>query len=269
MATPRGGYRGGHGRVIDHMFYDGLEDAYEKGELMGRFAERCADHYSFTRDAQDHFAETSLKRAREAGENGVFDREIVPVTVKERKGERTMGRDEQPWAASLEKIRTLKPAFASDGTVTAANASSISDGAAALVMMPMSEADRRGLQPLAVIRGHAGHAREPSWFTTAPVGAIQNLFERTGWSNADVDLYELNEAFAVVVMAAMRELDIAHDRVNVHGGACALGHPIGASGARLLVTLINALQTHGLKRGVASLCIGGGEATAMAVELLD
>ncbi len=269
LEKARGGYRLGHGRVIDHMFYDGLEDAYEKGELMGRFAERCADHYSFTRDAQDHFAETSLKRAREAGENGVFDREIAPVSVKERKGERTVARDEQPWTASLEKIRTLKPAFAADGTVTAANASSISDGAAALVMMPMSEADRRGLQPLAVIRGHAGHAREPAWFTTAPVGAIQNLFERTGWSNADVDLYEINEAFAVVVMAAMRELDIAHDRVNIHGGACALGHPIGASGARLLVTLINALKTHNLKRGVASLCIGGGEATAMAVEVLD
>lgn len=264
----RGGYRLGHGKVVDHMFFDGLEDAYDKGELMGRFAERCAGHYSFSRDAQDHYAETSLTRAREAGGNGVFDAEITGVTVKERKGEREVARDEQPLNASLEKIRTLKPAFAKDGTVTAANASSISDGAAALVLMPLSEAEKRGLTPLAAIRGHSSHAQEPAWFTTAPVGAIQKLFQYTGWSNSDVDLYEINEAFAVVVMAAMKELDIAHDRVNIHGGACALGHPIGASGARIIVTLINALRTHGLKRGVASLCIGGGEATAVAIEML-
>ncbi|MDN3518786.1 acetyl-CoA C-acyltransferase [Aquisalimonas lutea] len=265
----RGGYRLGHGRITDHMFFDGLEDAYEKGELMGRFAERCASHFGFTREAQDDFAETSLQRARKASEDGTFEAEITPITISERKGERTISRDEQPWNADPDKLRTLKPAFDPQGTVTAANASSISDGAAALVLMRRSEADRRGLKPLAAIRGQASHAREPQWFTTAPVGATRNLLEQVGWSAGDVDLYEINEAFAVVVMAAMQELGLSHDTVNVHGGACALGHPIGASGARILVTLLNALERHGLRRGVASICIGGGEATAVAVERLD
>ncbi|MFV8835762.1 acetyl-CoA C-acyltransferase [Aquisalimonas sp.] len=265
----RSGYRLGHGKVTDHMFFDGLEDAYEKGELMGAFAERCASHYSFTREAQDDYAEASLRRARKAAEDGTFDAEITPVTIRERRGERTVSRDEQPWNADPDKLRNLKPAFDPQGTVTAANASSISDGAAALVLMPLSEAEKRGLTPLAAIRGQASHAREPQWFTTAPVGAMTGLLEQVGWSAGDVDLWEINEAFAVVVMAAMKEMGLPHDTVNVHGGACALGHPIGASGARILVTLLNALQTHGLKRGVASLCIGGGEATAVAVERLD
>ncbi|WP_290649526.1 acetyl-CoA C-acyltransferase [Aquisalimonas sp.] len=264
----RGGYRLGHGKITDHMFFDGLEDAYEKGELMGRFAERCVRHFGFSREGQDDYAEASLRRARKASEDGTFEAEITPITIKERRGERSISRDEQPWNAAPEKLRTLKPAFDPQGTVTAANASSISDGAAALVLMPRSEADRRGLAPLAVIRGQASHAREPQWFTTAPVGAISQLLEHVGWSAHEVDLYEINEAFAVVVMAAMKELSLSHDAVNVHGGACALGHPIGASGARIIVTLLNALQQHGLKKGVASLCIGGGEATAVAVERL-
>lgn len=268
LEKARGGYRLGHGKLTDHMFFDGLEDAYEKGELMGKFAERCASHFQFSRDAQDDFAEASLRRARTAADDGTFDTEIAPITIKERKGERTVSRDEQPWNADPDKLRTLKPAFDPQGTVTAANASSISDGAAALVLMPLSEAEKRGLTPLAAIRGQASHAREPQWFTTAPVGATQNLLEQVGWSADDVDLYEINEAFAVVVMAAMKELGLPHDKVNVHGGACALGHPIGASGARIIVTLLNALQRHDLKRGVASICIGGGEATAVAVERL-
>lgn len=265
----RGGYRLGHGRLIDHMFFDGLEDAYQRGELMGSFAERCAAHYGFSREAQDDFAEASLKRARQAIADGSFAPEIAAVTVTSRQGEQQIAQDEQPLKASLEKLRSLRPAFAADGTVTAANASSISDGAAALVLMRLSEAEQRGLRPLAAIRGTASHAQEPAWFTTAPVGAIRKLLERSGWSTKDVDLYEINEAFAVVVMAAMQELDLSHAQVNIHGGACALGHPIGASGARILVTLLNALRQHGLRRGVASLCIGGGEATAMAVELFD
>lgn len=269
LEKARGGYRLGHGRLIDHMFFDGLEDAYERGELMGHFAERCASHYAFSRDAQDDYAEASLRRARQAIEDGVFDAEITPVRVKTRTGEKRIVQDEQPLKASLEKLRTLRPAFAADGTITAANASSISDGAAALVLMRASEAERRGLTPLAAIRGTSSHAQEPAWFTTAPVGAIRKLLEKTGWRKEEVDLFEINEAFAVVAMAAMRELDLPHERVNVHGGACALGHPIGASGARLLVTLINALHRHGLRRGVAALCIGGGEATAMAIERLD
>jgi acetyl-CoA C-acetyltransferase len=266
LPKARGGYRMGHGQVLDHMFLDGLEDAYDKGRLMGTFAEDTAQHYQFTREAQDAFAIASLNRARSATENGNFGREIAPVTVTSRKGEATVARDEQPFAADPAKIPKLRPAFREGGTVTAANSSSISDGGAALVLMRRSEAERRGLKPLAVIRGHATHAQEPAWFTTAPVGALKRLFEKVGWDAGEVELYEINEAFAVVTMAAMRELDLPHDKVNVHGGACALGHPIGASGARILVTLLGALETYDLKRGVAALCIGGGEATAVAVE---
>jgi acetyl-CoA C-acetyltransferase len=251
------------------MFLDGLEDAYDKGQLMGTFAEDCAQHHQFTRDAQDTFAITSLKRARSAIADGTFEREVVAVTVRTRKAETQVTQDEQPGKANIEKIPTLRPAFREGGTVTPANSSSISDGAAALVLTRRSEAEKRGLIPLAIIVGHTTHAQEPAWFTTAPVGAIKTLFDRTGWSVADVDLFEVNEAFAVVTMAAMRELDLSHDKVNVHGGACALGHPIGASGARILVTLLAALEKYDLKRGVASLCIGGGEATAMAIERLD
>jgi len=262
----RGGYRLGHGRTLDHMFLDGLEDAYDKGRLMGTFAEDCAGHYHFSRGDQDAFALASLDRAKKAIEGGLFKGEIAAVTLKGRGGDTVIDTDEQPLKARPDKIPTLKPAFRPDGTVTAANSSSISDGAAALVLMRRSEADRRGLTPLAVIRGHASHAQAPAWFTTAPVKAIGNLLSKLDWRASDVDLYEINEAFAVVTMAAMRELDLPHDKVNIHGGACALGHPIGASGARLIVTLLAALETHGLKRGVASLCIGGGEATALAVE---
>ena len=262
----RGGYRLGHGRVIDHMFLDGLEDAYDKGRLMGTFAEDCAEAYQFTRPAQDDFAVTSLTRAKNAIEDGSFDSEITPVTVKNGKTEQVVSRDEQPGKAKLEKIPTLKPAFRQNGTVTAANASSISDGAAALVLMRRSEADRAGLAPLATIVGHSTHAQAPNLFATAPIGALKKLSERTGWDLQDVDLFEINEAFAVVAMAAMRDLDLPHDKVNVHGGACALGHPIGASGARVIVTLLAALERYDLKRGMASLCIGGGEATAIAVE---
>jgi len=258
----RGGYRLGHGRVLDHMFLDGLEDAYDKGRLMGTFAEDCAQAFQFTRKQQDDFAISSLTRAQKAIKDGSFKGEIVAVSAK---GE-TISDDEQPGKARLDKIPTLKPAFRPDGTVTPANSSSISDGGAALVLMRRSEAEKRGLKPLAVIAGHTTHAGKPSDFPTAPIGAINKLFDKTGWKAGQVDLYEINEAFAVVTMAAMRELDLAHDKVNVHGGACALGHPIGASGARILVTLLAALQKYDLKRGVASLCIGGGEATAMAVE---
>ncbi|CAN7591368.1 acetyl-CoA C-acyltransferase [Pararhizobium sp. LjRoot255] len=262
----RSGYRLGHGRVLDHMFLDGLEDAYDKGRLMGTFAEDCAEAYQFTRPAQDDFAVTSLTRAQKAVDEGLFDAEITPVTMKTGRTEQVVNRDEQPGKARLEKIPTLKPAFRENGTVTAANSSSISDGAAALVLMHRSEADRRGLTPLASIAGHATHAQAPNLFATAPIGALNKLSERTGWNLRDVDLFEINEAFAVVAMAAMRDLDLPHDKVNVHGGACALGHPIGASGARVIVTLLAALERYGLKRGMASLCIGGGEATAIAVE---
>lgn len=265
----RGGYRMGHGAVLDHMFLDGLEDAYDKGRLMGTFAEETATQYQFTREAQDDFALTSLDRAKTAIEDGTFAPEVTPVTIKTRKGEVTVERDEQPLKAQPEKIRTLKPAFAKDGTVTPANSSSISDGAAALVMMRRSEAEKRGLTPLAIIRGHASHAQEPRWFTTAPVGAMRKLSDKIGWDLKDVDLFEINEAFAVVTMAAMRDLDLPHDKVNVHGGACALGHPIGASGARIMVTLLAALEKYGMTKGIASLCIGGGEATAVAVERLS
>jgi acetyl-CoA C-acetyltransferase len=267
LPKARTGLRMGHGQVLDHMFYDGLEDAYDKGRLMGTFAEDCAQKYRFSREAQDEFAVHSLKRAQKANKEGWFAWEITPMAIKLGKEERFIETDEQPFKANFEKIPSLKPAFRKDGTVTAANSSSISDGAAALVLMRRSSAERLGLAPLATVIGHATHAQEPGWFTTAPVGAMRKLFERTGWSAGEVDLYEINEAFAVVTMAAMQEHGLPHERVNVHGGACALGHPIGASGARLLVTLIGALRKRGLKRGVASLCIGGGEATAMAVEL--
>jgi acetyl-CoA C-acetyltransferase len=268
LPKARGGLRMGHGQVIDHMFLDGLEDAYDKGRLMGSFAEECADRYSFTREAQDHFAVTSLQRAQKANKEGWFAWELTPLAIKAGKDEKFIELDEQPFKVNMEKIPTLRAAFRKDGTVTAANSSSISDGAAALVLMRRSSAEKRGLAPLAVIMGHSTHAQEPNLFTTAPVGAIAKLFERTGWSARNVDLYEINEAFAVVTMAAMKEHGLPHDKVNVHGGACALGHPIGASGARILVTLIGGLRKYGLKRGVASLCIGGGEATAMAIELV-
>ncbi|MEM7445167.1 MAG: acetyl-CoA C-acyltransferase [Pseudomonadota bacterium] len=262
----RQGYRMGHGRTLDHMFLDGLEDAYEPGRLMGTFAEDTAQHYQFTREAQDAFAIESLARARKATEDGSFAGEIAPVTVKTRKGEVEVAVDEQPMNAKPDKIPTLKPAFRPDGTVTAANSSSISDGAAALLLMRRSVAEVRGLPILAEIKAHASHAQEPAWFTTAPIGAMNKLFDTVGWKAGDVDLYEINEAFAVVAMAAMRDLDLPADKVNIHGGACALGHPIGASGARILVTLLAALEKTDSKRGVASLCIGGGEATAVAIE---
>ena len=268
MPKARAGYRMGHQQVVDHMFLDGLEDAYDKGRLMGSFAEDCAVKYSFTREAQDQFALASLSRALNANNDGTFAWEIAPVTVPGRKGDVVIDKDEQPAKALADKIPTLKPAFRKDGTVTAANSSSISDGAAALVLMKRSDAERRGLQPLAVIVAHATHAQEPAWFSTAPVGAIEKLYQKTGWTSSDVDLFEINEAFAVVTMAAMVEHNLPHDRVNVHGGATALGHPIGASGARIIVTLIGALRKHAKKRGVAALCIGGGEATAMAIELM-
>ena len=266
LPKARSGYRMGHQQAVDHMFLDGLEDAYDKGKLMGSFAEDCAGKYNFSREEQDKFAIASLARAQAANRNGWFAWEITPVAVKTGKAERFMEQDEQPFKANFEKIPTLKPAFRKDGTVTAANSSSISDGAAALVMMRRSIAAKLGLAPLAAVVGHSTHSQEPGWFTTAPVGAIKKLFDATGWSAGKVDLYEINEAFAVVTMAAMREHGLPHDRVNIHGGACALGHPIGASGARILVTLIGALKKNGGKRGIASLCIGGGEATAMAIE---
>jgi len=267
MPKARSGYRMGHQTVYDHMFLDGLEDAYDKGRLMGTFAEDCASTFAFTREAQDAFALASLARALAANNDGTFAWETAPVTVAGRKGDVIVDRDEQPAKAVPDKIPLLKPAFRKDGTVTAANSSSISDGGAALVLMRRSTAERRGLSPLAVIVGHSTHAQEPGLFTTAPVGAIEKLYRKTGWTTKNVDLFEVNEAFAVVTMAAMKEHGIAHEQVNVHGGACALGHPIGASGARIVVTLIGALRKHGRKRGVASLCIGGGEATAMAIEL--
>ena len=259
----RAGYRLGHGRVLDHMFLDGLEDAYDKGRLMGTFAEDTARYFAFTRQMQDDYALASLDRAKAAIASGAFVDEIVPVSL----GGAQVLVDEQPGKARPDKIPQLKPAFHPQGTVTAANSSSISDGAAALVLMRLSEARQRGVTPLASIVGHASHARAPAWFTTAPVGAVEALMQKTGWSLDQVDLFEINEAFAVVALAAMRELDLPHDKVNVNGGACALGHPIGASGARILVTLLGALRRRSLRRGVATLCIGGGEATAMAVEL--
>lgn len=269
LPKARAGYRMGHGQVLDHMFLDGLEDAYDKGRLMGTFAEDCAEAYQFSREAQDAYAIASLTRAQRAIAEGGFEAEVTPVSVPAGKSERTIMTDEQPPKARLDKIPGLKPAFRSGGTVTAANSSSISDGAAALLLMRRSQAEKRGLKPLAAIVGHASYAQAPNLFPTAPIGAMQKLSQRTGWSLDDVDLFEINEAFAVVPMAAMRDLGLPADKVNVHGGACALGHPIGASGARILVTLLAALQRYDLRRGMASVCIGGGEATAIGLERLD
>ena len=269
LPSARSGMRLGHGEVVDHMFLDGLEDAYDRGKLMGTFAEATAGRYGFSREAQDEFAIRSLTRAKKAIEEGIFKEEIVPVTIKGRKGDTVVETDETPLKANLEKIPTLKPAFAKDGTVTPANSSSISDGAASLVLMRESTAEKRGIRPIARILGHTEHAHEPAWFTTAPVTAIKKLLEKLEWNAGDVDLYEINEAFAVVTMAAISELELDPEKVNVHGGACALGHPIGASGARIIVTLLAALKHHGQRRGLASLCIGGGEATALAVELIE
>jgi acetyl-CoA C-acetyltransferase len=268
LPKARAGMRLGHAQVIDHMFLDGLEDAYDKGKLMGTFAEATATKYDFSREAQDAYAIESLNRAKKAIEDGKFKHEIAPVLVKTRKGEVVVDTDEQPGNAMIDKIPNLKPAFAKDGTVTAANSSSISDGAAALVLMKESEASNRGLKPLARILAHSTNAHEPAWFTTAPVGAIQKVLAAVNWKVEDVDLFEVNEAFAVVTMAAMSELNLPHEKVNVNGGACALGHPIGASGARIMVTLMAALSDKGMKRGIASLCIGGGEATAVALEMI-
>lgn len=268
MLKGRGGYRMGHDKIYDHMMLDGLEDAYEPGRAMGTFGEDCAAKYKFTREAQDAFATASVNRAKKATETGAFATEITPVTVKDRAGERVISIDEGPGKVKLDKIPQLKPAFKKDGTITAASSSSINDGAAALVMMTESTAKRLGLKPLARIVGHAMHAQEPEWFTTAPVGATQKLLAKTGWKVSDVDLWEVNEAFAVVPMALMEELKVSHDIVNVNGGACALGHPIGASGARIMVTLLHALKARGGKRGIATLCIGGGEGTAVALELV-
>lgn len=265
----RAGYRMGHSRVIDHMFLDGLEDAYDRGRLMGTFAEDCAQSYSFSRQAQDEFALSSLTKAQKASADGTFAAEIAPVTVKSGKLDREVTLDELPQKAKPDKIPAARPAFREGGTVTAANSSSISDGAAALVLMRLSEAERRGIKPLAAIAGHATYAQAPGLFTTAPIGAIRLLVERTGWAIGKVDLFEINEAFAVVAMAAMRDLSLPRDKVNIHGGACALGHPIGASGARVVVTLLSALKKYHIRRGIASLCIGGGEATAMAVERVE
>jgi acetyl-CoA C-acetyltransferase len=269
LERARVGYRMGHGRVVDSMFLDGLEDAYDKGRLMGTFAEDCAEHYQFTRAAQDAYALRSLERANRAMREGAFAAEIAPVPVKARGNEAVVAADEQPPKAKPEKIPTLKPAFRDGGTVTAANSSSISDGAAALLLTREGEAERRGLRPIARVIGHATYAAAPRLFATAPIGAIRRLFAKTGWSAETVDLFEINEAFAVVAMAAMRDLGLPDDAVNINGGACALGHPIGASGARILVTLLAALKARGLRRGVAALCIGGGEGTAMAVELTE
>jgi acetyl-CoA C-acetyltransferase len=268
LPKARAGYRLGHGQIFDHMFLDGLEDAYEKGRLMGTFAEDCAQSFGFTRAAQDDFAIRSLQRAQKANEDGSFQWEVAPVTVAGKKGDVVVTRDEAPFKANIEKIPQLKPAFRKDGTVTAANSSSISDGAAALVMAKRSIANMMGLAPIATMVAHSTHAQEPGLFTTAPIGAIKKLLAKTGWSAESVDLWEINEAFAVVTMAAMHDFKLPAEKVNVHGGACALGHPIGASGARVIVTLIGALKKRGLKRGVASLCIGGGEATAVGIELV-
>lgn len=269
LPKARAGYRMGHGQVLDHMFLDGLEDAYDKGRLMGTFAEDCAEAFQFTREAQDAYALTSLERARNAISEGRFSAEVVPVSVSAGKAPTLVTQDEQPGKARPEKIPTLRPAFREGGTVTAANASSISDGAAALVLMRASEAERRSLTPRARIVGHATYADKPGLFATAPISAMRRLSERTNWNLADVDLFEINEAFAVVAMAAMHELGLPHDKVNVHGGACALGHPIGASGARVIVTLLAALEHYKLNRGMASVCIGGGEATAIAIERIN
>jgi len=262
----RAGLRMGHGEVKDHMFIDGLEDAYEPGRLMGTYAEDTAEAYQFTREQQDEFAIRSLKRAKKANEDGTFKNEIVPVQIKTRKGETEIFNDEQPFTADISKIPNLRPAFKKDGTVTAANSSSISDGAAALVIMTLEEAEKRNIKPLARIISHSTNSQEPAWFTTAPIGAIKKVLEKASWKLNNVDLFEINEAFAVVPMAAMKDLSLSADIVNIHGGACALGHPVGTSGARIIATLITALEKYDLDKGVASLCIGGGEATAIAIE---
>ena len=269
MPKARAGLRMGHAEIKDHMFFDGLEDAYDKGRLMGTFAEDCAESYQFTREAQDDYAIASLDRALAAINGGHFDGEVTPVTLATRGGDVEITTDEQPAKAKRDKIRNLRPAFRKDGTVTAANSSSISDGAAAMVMMRASEAEKRGLTPIARMVGHASHGDKPGLFPTAPIGSLTKLSEKTGWDLKDVDLFEINEAFAVVPMAAMHSLDLPHDKVNVHGGACALGHPIGASAARIMVTLMGALKANDMKRGVASVCIGGGEATAVALEMMQ
>jgi len=269
LPNARAGMRMGHSQALDHMFVDGLEDVYDKGTLMGVFAENTAEAYQFTRDAQDEFSIKSLERALKASKDGTFSNEIVPVSVKSGKGVRVVENDEQPKNAKPEKIPQLRPAFKKDGTVTAANSSSISDGAAALILMRRSEAEKRGLTPVATIHAHVTHAQEPEWFTTAPIKAINKVLEKAGWNKDEVDLFEVNEAFAVVTMVAMKDLGLSHDKVNVHGGACALGHPVGASGARIVVTLLNALAKYQLTKGVASLCIGGGEATAIAIERIQ
>lgn len=269
LPKARQGYRMGHSEVKDHMFMDGLEDAYEEGQLMGHFAENTAEKYQFSREAQDDFAIRSLQRGKKANEDGSFDAEMVPVTVATRKGEKTVAQDEQPFLANIEKIPTLKPAFRKNGTVTPANSSSISDGASSMVLMRRSVADKRGVTPLAEIVAHSTFSQDPAWFTTAPVGAISSLLEKTGWSTRDVGLYEINEAFAVVTMAAMKEHGLDDDLVNIHGGACAMGHPVGSSGSRIICTLVGAMHKYDVEKGVAALCIGGGEATAVAVQKVD
>lgn len=268
LAKARAGYRLGHGELKDHMFLDGLEDAYERGQLMGCFAEATANHFQFTREQQDEYAINSLTRALKAQKSGAFEDEIVPVKIADRKGEVIVSRDESPDESKLAKITQLRPAFKADGTVTAANSSSISDGAASLILMTAAQAKKRSLRPLARIVAHASHAQAPQWFTTAPVDAIRKVLNKAGWHPAEVDLFEINEAFAIVAMAAITQLELDYEKVNIHGGACALGHPIGASGARIIVTLMNALAQKQKTKGVASLCIGGGEATAIAIELI-
>ena len=269
LSKARKGFRMGHTDVKDHMFLDGLEDAYEEGKLMGSFAEDTAEHYQFTREQQDNFAITSLERAKKANEDGTFESEIVPIKVLNRKNEIIVNKDEQPFKSDITKITTLKPAFRKNGTVTAANSSSISDGASSVILMLESEAQKRGIKPLARIINHSTNSQEPKWFTTAPIGAIEKVLEKSGWKKTDVDLFEVNEAFAVVPMAVMKDIGISNDILNIYGGACALGHPVGASGTRIVTTLINALKKNNLKKGVASLCIGGGEATALTLEIIN
>ena len=269
LSKARKGFRMGHADVKDHMFLDGLEDAYEEGKLMGSFAEDTAEHYQFTREQQDNFAINSLNRARKANDDGTFEKEIVPIKVLNKKNEILVNKDEQPFKSDIAKIPTLSPAFRKNGTVTAANSSSISDGASSVILMLESEADKRGIKPLAKIINHSTNSHEPKWFTTAPVGAIEKVLEKSGWRKSDVDLFEVNEAFAVVPMAVIKDIGISDDILNIYGGACALGHPVGASGARIVTTLINALRSNNLKRGVASLCIGGGEATALTLEIVN
>ena len=269
LSKARKGFRMGHTDVKDHMFLDGLEDVYEEGKLMGSFAEDTAEHYQFTREQQDNFAITSLERAKKANEDGTFESEIVPIKVLNRKNEIIINKDEQPFKSDITKIPTLKPAFRKNGTVTAANSSSISDGASSVILMLESEAQKRGIKPLARIINHSTNSQEPKWFTTAPIGAIEKVLEKSGWKKTDVDLFEVNEAFAVVPMAVMKDIGISNDILNIYGGACALGHPVGASGTRIVTTLINALKKNNLKKGVASLCIGGGEATALTLEIIN